>query len=79
MIKSAVPAQIPLTPVVSSTIAAIGYDEPSQTLAVRFKRGELYHYTNVPPAIHAALLDAESLGSYLHFCIKDFYAYERKG
>lgn len=38
--------------VVSSNIAAIGYDQSTSTLEVRFKNGGIYHYHNVPLYIY---------------------------
>lgn len=61
---------IEMTPVVSSRIAAIGYSETQQTLAVRFiptrksPAGKIYHYSNVTPEIWTAFRNAESPGAY---------------
>lgn len=71
---------IPLTPVDSSQIHAVGYDGPSQTLAIQFKGGassrspigSLYHYQNVPTDVHSGLVSAESIGSYFGKNIKPF-------
>lgn len=56
-------------PVKSSQIAAIGYDAETKTLAVEFLgKGtaprSVYHYHDVPPETHAALMGAESIGKY---------------
>lgn len=68
---------IPLTPVESSQIAAIGYDQASQTMAIRFKGkgdapGSLYHYADVSPEDWAAFRDAESIGSHFYRHIKPY-------
>ena len=76
MTKTYTPAQaytegprpnIALSPVVSSQVAAIGYDETTRTLAMTFTRGEgaIYCYPNVSPETFAALKTAESIG--VHF------------
>ena len=62
------------TPVTSSNIASIGYDEPSQTLEVTFKNGATYAYSRVPASEHAALMSASSHGKYLNANIKPRYA-----
>jgi hypothetical protein len=63
---------IALSPVVSSQVAAIGYDETTRTLAMTFTRGEgaVYHYADVSPETFAALKTAESIGAYFGKHIK---------
>jgi hypothetical protein len=76
-----------LVPVVSSNVHSIGYDRESKTLYVRFKdhfiksrsewtRGGLYRYLDVPEQIFQDLKNAESIGSYLHWHIKENFDYE---
>lgn len=57
---------IKLHPVESSQVAAIGHDEPTQTLAVQFKHGAgaIYHYPNVTRDTYEAFKGAESIGKY---------------
>jgi hypothetical protein len=57
---------IALHPVESHKVKAIGYDEPTQTLAVTFQRssGAIYHYPNVTRATYEAFRSAESIGRY---------------
>jgi hypothetical protein len=52
-----------LTPVRSSNIEAVGHD--GRDLTVRFKGGSTYRYVGVPRSTHAALMRAESKGSFL--------------
>lgn len=62
---------IPLTPVKSSQVAAIGYDPASKTLAVTFTRGShVYHYPEVSPETHLAFVGAKSIGSFFGQHIK---------
>ncbi len=76
---------IPLIPVQSSQIEAIGHDGVS-TLAIRFKGrsdgkpGSLYHYQNFPTVEFEALKNAESIGSHFYKHVKpfaDLYPYTR--
>jgi hypothetical protein len=55
---------IALTPVVSSNIAAHGYEASSKTLAIRFTGGsnKVYQYQHVPPDVAAEFAKAESIG-----------------
>lgn len=57
---------IPLTPVSSNQIAAIGYDAARSTLALTFARGpgNVYHYPNFSAESFAALQAADSKGTF---------------
>jgi len=61
----------------SSNIESIGYDEANQIVHVRFLNGTLYIYKGVPSYEFNGLLNAPSIGSYLHRNYKNVYAYER--
>jgi len=61
---------IPMQPVESSQIKAMGYDAESKTLAIEFLGGGLYHYANVEPDTFAEMMLAPSLGSYFYKNIK---------
>lgn len=54
------------TPVKSSNIKSIGYEPASKKLHVEFQSGDVHEYANVPPAKHAALMKAKSIGKYFH-------------
>jgi CubicO group peptidase (beta-lactamase class C family) len=66
-------------PVKSSQIGEVGFQEPS-TLGIRFKpnkqqalagqHGSEYHYANVSPEMHAALVEAVSIGQFFGEHIK---------
>lgn len=62
---------IPLTPVTSSQISAIGHDHETSTLAIQFKSGGLYHYANVTHEEYIAFASAESVGSFFYRNIKN--------
>lgn len=53
------------TPIQSSTLDAVAYDPEKRELSVRFKSGGTYHYSNVLPESHQALMSAASPGSWL--------------
>jgi KTSC domain len=61
----------------SSNVAAIGYEEDSQTLQVEFKNGTTYQYFDVPLAIFEGMRDAASVGQYLNQHIKGAFRYSR--
>lgn len=64
----------PLVPVVSSNLAAVGYDPAERTLYVAFKSGALYAYDDVPPTVPLLLWDVYrcggSIGSALNVYVK---------
>lgn len=66
-------------PVASSNIAAIGYDDASQTLEVEFTSGALYQYYNVTQVLFEQLMQASSKGQFLAYQIKNSYPYSRVG
>jgi hypothetical protein len=60
----------------SKALAAIGYDAPSQTLAVRFANSDIvHHYSGVPPEEVDALHAADSIGSHFHKRIRNNTSY----
>lgn len=63
---------IPMVPVESNQVKAIGYDAATKTLACSFTRGpgHIYHYPNVEPETHAAFMAAESKGVFFGQHIK---------
>ena len=64
-------------PVRSSDLKSVGFDASTRTLEIEFQDGSIYQYDGVPPAIHAALMQASSHGSYFHRSIKERYRYRR--
>jgi hypothetical protein len=67
-----------MTPVTSSSIAAVGYDRGARTLYLIFREsGAIYAYFDVPSNAHAALMRADSKGTFVNTRIKPNYAYEK--
>jgi KTSC domain len=54
---------IPLTPVRSSNVTAIGYDPATQTARVQFKGGATYRYAGVSPKLFESIQKSESVGA----------------
>lgn len=63
--------------VVSSNIAAIGYDDESSTLEIEFTSGGIYQYSDVPRGTYDDLMSASSHGIYFHQNIKGQYDFEK--
>ena len=71
---------IDMKAVKSSNIASIGYDNASKTLAIKFLggHGSTYHYSNVSPEQHTALVSADSVGSHFFANIKGKFDYVKQ-
>lgn len=63
----------------SSNVESVGYDVNEQILYVKFLNGSIYIYKGVNKNEFDGLLNAPSVGSYLHRNIKNIYPYERIG
>lgn len=78
-----------MDPVESSNVHSIGFDEPTETLFVRFwgdsksKRskvpGPIYKYFNVPKSIYLQFYYADSQGKFVHERLKGRYRYKMVG
>ena len=66
-----------MTPVESSSLAAIGFDGTVNELYVSFRNGTVYRYFQVPSSVHRALLSAPSLGRYFNETVRDRYPSQR--
>jgi hypothetical protein len=62
---------IPMAPVESSQVKAIGYDEATETMAVTFQHGarSIYHYL-VPQQLYRDFMAAESKGRFFRLNVK---------
>lgn len=69
---------VDMVPVSSSNVDSVGYDEEQKILYVRFLDGSLYVYKGVNTYEYDGLLNAPSVGSYLHRNIRNVYPYERR-
>lgn len=58
----------------SSAIAAIGYDESTMRMQIRFNGGHTYTFCRVPLNVFNGLLRASSKGSYYDTHIKGRYS-----
>ncbi len=65
------------TPVGSSNIASVGYE--NGTLEIAFMDGGLYQYLDVPEPIFNSLMQAYSKGKFFHAYIKNCYRTIRLG
>jgi hypothetical protein len=61
----------------STVIKGFQYDEPGRTLRIEFTSGDLYCYSDVPPAVASGLAGAFSKGRYFAHHIRDKFAYRR--
>lgn len=59
------PLAIKMHPVISSNVAAAGYDEKSETLKIRFSNGQEYEYSGAPKWAYEGIFTAESPGKFV--------------
>jgi hypothetical protein len=57
-------AHIPMEPVESSNLSAIGYDPERSILAVAFKSGAIFHYATIDQALFFEFYNSLSKGSF---------------
>jgi len=70
--------EIRRSPVSSSALRSVGYDQEQQTLEIEFQNGAVYRYFDVPAKVHRGLMGAESHGRYFHEHVRSKgYRYER--
>ena len=58
------------TPVSSTELASVGYDEATSVLEVEFQKGGIYQYFGVPVEVYEQLIAASSKGSYFNQVVK---------
>jgi hypothetical protein len=66
-----------VTVVASTTLSTIAYDGIRNLLQLEFRSRAVYQYFGVPVAVHEALLDAPSKGSYFNLAIRGRYPFVR--
>jgi hypothetical protein len=64
--------KIPRTNVVSTNVKSVGYDTPTRTLDVEFATG-VYRYDDVPQDVFDRMMNAESIGKFIHTDIKNAF------
>lgn len=64
-------------PVDSTDIAAIAYDDDSQSLQVEFIKSGVYQYFGVPREVFEAFLAADSKGRFLAQNVKGHFEYSK--
>ena len=66
------------TPVRSSALGSVGYDQEQRVLEIEFTNGAVYQYFDVPAEVHRGLMAAESHGRYFNQQVRDkSFRYQR--
>jgi hypothetical protein len=63
------------TVVESTTLVTVAYDDIRKLLRLEFRSRSIYQYFGVPAAVHQALLQAPSKGSYFNSVIRGRFPY----
>lgn len=71
-------SNIPLKDCESSNVKAHGYDAATQTLAIRFAGGAVWHYAGVPFETYSSLLVAPSIGGFFAKSIRNNFRGEQQ-
>lgn len=66
-----------MVPVTSSAIHSLSHNRCLPILTVRFSRGQVYDYYDVPHRVYEEFLAAQSKGQYLNENIRRYYGYRR--
>lgn len=64
------------TPVQSSNVVSVGYDDDNQVLEVEFKSG-LYRYMAVPRQVFEDFLLADSKGRFINQIVKPNFLFHK--
>ena len=64
-------------PVVSSSIAEVGFDDEYATLEVMFNDGKVYQYFDVPRNVFDEMLLSDSIGRYFSTRVRGEYRFAR--
>ena len=59
----------------SPNIARTKYFPKDKVLELEYRNGQIYHYYDVPPTLWGELINALSIGSFLHRKVKGNYRY----
>lgn len=65
------------TPVESTDLASVGYDERRHVLEIEFRSGGIYRYAEVPKETFSGLMASESKGRYFAAHIRNHFRHER--
>jgi ATP-dependent DNA helicase RecG len=65
-------------PVVSSNIAAVGYDKETHILEIEFHHGAIFQYVDVPEKVYEELMNSPSQGAYFMNEIRDKFEFQKK-
>lgn len=64
-------------PVVSSSIAGVGYDGEARELYVQFRPSGTYVYSGVPELVFRRLLMAPSKGEFINQEVRDVFEFRK--
>lgn len=65
------------SPVKSSMIKSVAYDEDRKILEIKFKNNDIYQYHNVPSTMHKRLISSPSIGKFLANHISPIHKYHK--
>jgi hypothetical protein len=63
------------SPLASSSVASVGYDDATNVLEIEFKSGRIYQFEEVPRGVFDWLLRTPNKGSYVARMVNGKYRY----
>jgi hypothetical protein len=67
-----------VTPLESTTLRNVGYDNSAKVLRLEFRSRAVYFYFGVPVGVYQELLTADSKGAYFNGNIRSRFPYLRQ-
>jgi len=66
---------IPMFPVESKNLLAVGYNANNRTMRIEFRQGAFYDYMDVPPETFQQIMGSQSKGKFFHSAVKGKYEF----
>jgi len=64
-------------PVVSTSLASVGYEATTRILEIEFRKGRIYRYHGVGAKLFEQLMQADSKGRFMNAHIRNAYRFTR--
>jgi len=61
----------------SKHIEAVHYESETRTLQIRFRKGGVYSYSDVPEHVYQGLIEADSASDFFRTNVKGVFDFER--
>lgn len=66
------------SPVTSSNVKSVGHCPNTNTLAIEYSDGSIYHYHDVDKDTHDQLVASKSVGGFIHSNVKGVFKHSKQ-